>query len=67
MEAQYVLMKKVYADSGLDPERNITYVEGHMTGTPVGILLWLSSTRIGSKLNHCFFNRSAIRSKRMPL
>lgn len=31
-----MLMKKVYADSGLDPERNITYVEGHMTGTPVG-------------------------------
>lgn len=35
MEAQYVLMKKVYEDAGLDPERNITYVEGHMTGTPV--------------------------------
>ena len=36
MEAQYVLMKRVYEDAKLDPERNITYVEGHMTGTPVG-------------------------------
>jgi len=36
MEAQYVLMKKVYEECGLEPERHITYVEGHMTGTPVG-------------------------------
>lgn len=36
MDAQYKLIKKTYEECGLDPERDITYVEAHITGTPVG-------------------------------
>ena len=36
IDAQYKLIKKTYEDCKLDPERWISYVEGHITGTPVG-------------------------------
>lgn len=36
IEAQYKLIKKTYEECKLDPEYHITYVEGHITGTPVG-------------------------------
>ena len=36
MEAQYKLITETYKECKIDPERHITYVEGHITGTPVG-------------------------------
>ena len=41
IDAQYKLIRKTYEECKLDPERYITYVEGHITGTPVSFVHFL--------------------------